>query len=96
MPKLVNLKTLSMIHMRLARTPGRGFHAAIRIGTSAVLWWLDSTNVRRLEHAAGSSPLSSTEDKWIEDKVKTSGYQTATHYEDPKENTKEDLIQAKD
>lgn len=63
MPKLVNLKTLSMIHMRLGSIPGLGFQAAINMGTSAVLWWLARTKVRLPLHAAGSSPVSITAKK---------------------------------
>lgn len=44
-PKLVNLNTRSMIHMRFGRRSGRGFQAAISMGTSAVLWWFARTRV---------------------------------------------------
>ena len=39
-PKLVNLKTLSMIHMTLFVSPILPVKMDIRRGTSAVLWWL--------------------------------------------------------
>lgn len=59
-----------MIHMRLGSTPGRGFQAAISMGTSAVLWWFARTKVLLPLQAAGSSPVSITvEEDCMLDKV---------------------------
>lgn len=62
MPKLVNLKTWSMIHMILGKTFKRGLNVDINIGTSAVDWWLAMTRVRSSVHLRMSSPSSTTVD----------------------------------
>lgn len=61
-PKLVNLNTRSIIHMMFGKTSGFELKQAINNGTSAVLWWLASSNVRVpfAWHTVISSPDSTT------------------------------------
>lgn len=59
-PKLVNLKILSIIHIRLGNTFGLALNVVMSIGTSPVLWWFAITNVLSLIISCISSPCSIT------------------------------------
>ena len=57
-PKLVNLKTLSMIHMTLLVNPSLLVKSDMRRGTSAVDWWLGRINSFWCFILSRFSPLS--------------------------------------
>lgn len=64
-PKLVNLNTLSIIHIKLGKTFGLALNVVINIGTSPVLWWFAITNVFSLIICCISSPCSITVEQKI-------------------------------
>ena len=59
-PKLVYLKSLSIIQLRLGRSPGRVLKAAIIRGTSLVDWWLAMTRDALCKISSTQSPVSTT------------------------------------
>jgi len=59
-PKLVNLNSRSIIHIKLGRTFGLALNDVIKIGTSPVLWWFAITNVFSFMIFCISSPCSIT------------------------------------
>lgn len=62
-PKFVNLKTRSMIHIKWGRTFFFALKVAISNGTSAVDWWLATTSVLSSRQFLMSSPISTTKKK---------------------------------
>merc|ERR1719239_104512 len=59
-PKLVNLNTLSMIHITLLQKPTLEEKMVMRSGTSAVDWWLGISNRFSCFSKSRSAPLSAT------------------------------------
>lgn len=60
MPKLVYIKTLSIIHIIFGSTSCFVLNVVISIGTSAVDWWFTKINVRWSKAGVMSSPTSTT------------------------------------
>merc|ERR1719187_2477088 len=59
-PKLVNLNTLSMIHITLLQKPTLEEKIVMRSGTSAVDWWLGIIKRFSFLSKSKSAPLSAT------------------------------------